>query len=213
VKLLVLALALAQLPGAAIAQTADRAAPGYVRIKLVTSKGPIVVALDQRRAPRTTANFLAYVDDGRLDGTTFFRAARHKGAPRLGFIEGGVGNDMRRTLPPIKLEPTSKTGLRHVDGAISMARTGPDTATGNFSLLVGPEPSMDAKPGNPGYAAFGRVVGGMATVKAILAEPSGGGGGAMKGQMILKPVQIIKAVRLDGKPQPTGLPKPWDLGR
>ncbi|GAA3247944.1 hypothetical protein GCM10020258_00900 [Sphingomonas yabuuchiae] len=68
---------------------------------------------------------------------------------------------------------------------------------------------MDARPGYDGYAAFGRVVAGMDTVKKILAKPSGGGQDAMKGQMIFKPVTLINAKRLDGKPQPTKEPKMW----
>lgn len=201
--------ALMLLPGAAVAQRADRATPGYVRVKLVTSRGAIILAIDTRRAPLTAANFLTYVDDGRLDGTTFFRAARQKGAPKRGFVEGGIGNDIRRSLTPIILEPTSKTHLHHVDGAISMARTTPDSATGNFSILVGASPGMDARPGNPGYAVFGRVADGMTTVKAILAEASAGGSGVMKGQMIVKPVQIVHAIRLDGAAHPSGRAKAW----
>ena len=56
----------------------NRATPGLVRVRLVTSEGNIVIALDARRAPKTTANFLGYVDDGRLDGTSFYRASRSK---------------------------------------------------------------------------------------------------------------------------------------
>jgi len=206
---LIAALLLVMLPATGWAQSATRATPGYVRVRLETSRGPIVIALDERHAPRTTANFMAYVDDGRLDGTVFFRAARSKADPKRGFIEGGIGTDARRSLLSIKLEPTSKTGLHHLDGAISMARSTPDSATGNFSLFVGAAPGFDARPGNPGYAVFGRVVAGMATVKAILATPTGGGSGVMKGQMILQPVKIIRAIPLDGTPNPTGLPQTW----
>ena len=82
------------------------------------------------------------------------------------------------------------TGLRHLDATVSMARgDSPSSAGGNFVLTVGPTPQMDARPGYPGYAAFGRVVGGMDLVKRILALPSGGGMDAMKGQMILRPVR------------------------
>lgn len=191
---------------------APAAPPGAVRVRLVTQAGPILLALDAKRAPGTTANFLRYVDDGRLDGTTFFRAARARGRPG-GFVEGGIGTDPRRVLPPVPLEPTSRTGLRHVDGAVSMARFDrPDSATANFSIIVGPSPSMDARPGKPGYAVFGRVVAGMDVVKRILAQPTGGGSGAMAGQALLRPVRILKAERLDGQPRPTGRPKPWLLG-
>jgi peptidyl-prolyl cis-trans isomerase A (cyclophilin A) len=187
--------------------------PGAVRVRLDTAAGPITLALDARRAPKTTANFLLYVDDGRFDGVTFVRAARRKTGPG-GFVQGGIGTEARRVLPPVPLEPTSRTGLRHLDGAVSMARFDrPDSATGNFSILVGASPGMDARPGNPGYAVFGRVIGGMAVVRHILAQPTGlGGSGAMKGQMLLRPVTIRRAVRLDGVARPTGRPKPWTLG-
>jgi peptidyl-prolyl cis-trans isomerase A (cyclophilin A) len=83
------------------------------------------------------------------------------------------------------------------------------SATGNFTLLSGPSPQMDARPGYAGYAAFGRVVAGMDVVKRILAQPTGGGTGVMRGQMLLRPVRIVRAVRLDGHPRPTGRPKVW----
>ena len=115
-----------------------------MRVDLITDAGTIVLALDRRRAPVTTANFLAYVDQHRFDGTIFYRAARTRGAPQRGFIQGGIRHAYARMLPPIAHEPTSQTGLRHVDGTISMARTAPGSATGDFFIIVGPMPSMDA---------------------------------------------------------------------
>lgn len=207
---ILLALLLLVSAAPASAQSATRATPGYVRVRFDTSAGPIIVALDVKRAPATSRNFLAYVDDGRFDGTVFYRSARRKAEPSLGFVQGGIRTDARRILPPFPHERTDQTGVRHVDGAISMARRPePNSAGGNFVLLVGAMPSMDAKGDFPGYAAFGRVVGGMATVKRILAKPTGGGSDAMKGQMILDPVRIVRARRLDGTPKPTGGPKPW----
>lgn len=208
-RMLIVAAALAAgLVAPAIPQTGPR--PGVVRVRLDTGYGPILLALDARRAPRTTANFLAYVDDGRFDGTTFYRAARGKADPRKGFVQAGIRNDAKRILPPFPLEPTSKTGIRHLDATISMARgDSADSAGGNFVLTVGPTPQMDARPGYDGYAAFGRVAGGMNVVRRILALPSGGGFDAMRGQMILRPVVIRRAVRLDGRPRPTGRPKVW----
>jgi peptidyl-prolyl cis-trans isomerase A (cyclophilin A) len=187
--------------------------PGIVRVRLETSAGPIVVAVDTRRAPRTAANFLAYVDDGRFDGTTFYRSARSKADPRRGFVQGGIRVDARRMLPTFPHEPTSRTGIRHLDATISMARpAGGGSAGGNFFITVGPVPYMDARPGYEGYAAFGRIVGGMPVVARILAQPTGGGSGAMKGQMLFRPVAIVRAVRLDGTPRPTGNVKPWLFG-
>jgi len=213
-KLTVLAMALgATVSAAAPQKPAATTEPPVVRVRLTTSVGAITLAIDVRHAPKTGANFLAYVDDGRLDGTRFYRAARRKGAPNLGFVQGGIDTDARRRLEPVPLEPTSKTGLHHVDGAISMARyDSPNSGTANFSLMVGASPNMDARPGSPGYAVFGRIVGGMDVVKKILAMPTyPGGEGAMKGQMLLKPVAIIRAQRLDGTPRPTGRPQVWKL--
>lgn len=180
---------------------------GLVHVRLVTSDGPIVLALDARHAPRTTANFMAYVDDGRFDGVTFYRSARRKSVPTMGFVQGGIGTDARRILPPFPLETTAMTGIHHTDGAISMARRAdPASAGGNFFITVGPIPSMDAHGSEPGYAAFGHVVSGMDTVRRILADPTGGG---MGGQMLLHEVKLIKAVRLDGVAKPTKLPRVW----
>ena len=207
-RLLVAAIAALGLAAAGAAQNAPR--PGMVRVRLVTSEGAIVLALDARRAPRTTANFLAYVDDGRLDDTRFYRAARSKGDPKRGFVQGGIGNDARRMLGRLPLESTNVTGLRHLDGTVSMAHgPAPNSGNGNFSIMVGPNPGLDAHGRDPGYAAFGRVVAGMDVVKRILAKPSGGGRGPMRGQMILEPVKLIRAQRLDGVAKPTGGVKPW----
>lgn len=206
-------LPLLALAGAVSASAQSRPEPGKVRVRIVTSDGTFVVALDSRHAPRTTERFLQYVDDGRLDGTRFYRAARSRFRQSVGFVQGGIGTDARRILPPPAAhEPTDRTGIRHLDGTISMARRSvTDVAGGNFFVTVGPAPQFDARPGYSGYAAFGRVVEGMATVRRILAEPSGGGSEAMKGQMILKPVRLIRAVRLDGRPRPTGGPKTWQI--
>lgn len=207
---LVLAAALFMAPGAAAAKPAGTGASGLIRVRLVTSEGPILLALDARRAPKTTANFLAYVDDGRLDGTTFYRAARRKSAPNFGYIQGGIRSDVRRSLPPVAHEPTNVTGIRHLDATISMARGGPPgSAMGNFFITAGATPSMDARDGYPAYAAFGHVISGMDTVRRILALPTGGGVGAMRGQMILQPVRVIRAERLDGIAKPTARAKPW----
>lgn len=189
---------------------ANKPTPGYTRVAIETSVGKIIVAVDNKRAPRTAANFLTYVDDGRFDGVTFYRAARRKKNPKLGLIQGGIDTDARRSLPPIPHEPTTKTGLRHLDATISMARPNrTNSAMGNFFITVGPTPTMDARGDYIGYAAFGRVVAGMDTVRRILTMPTCCGSGPMRGQMIVKPVRIIRARRLDGMARPTRGVKPW----
>jgi peptidyl-prolyl cis-trans isomerase A (cyclophilin A) len=200
-------------PSAAV-EAQNRPVPGHVRVRLVTSEGNIVVALDAKRAPKTTANFLAYVDDGRLDGTSFYRASRSKAEAGRGFIQGGIRTDYRRALPPVVLEPTSQTGLRHVDGTISLAHgANPNSGDANFSLLAGAHPGLDASARSKGFAAFGRVIEGMPIVRRILAKPTGGGSGEMKGQMLLRPIEIIRAERIDGVGRAPPSFKPWLIQR
>lgn len=186
------------------------AAPGVVRVRMTTSEGAFVLAIDTRHAPATAKNFLAYVDDGRFDGTTIYRSARSKAAPQFGFIQGGIRTDAMRILPPFPHESTARTGLRHLDGTISMARAASAaSAGGNFFICVGAIPAMDARPGSAGYAAFGQVVSGMPVVKRILAMPTGFGSGAMRGQMLVRSIRILSVRRLDGTARPTGIVKSW----
>lgn len=176
------------------------ATPAEVRVRLETSAGPIVIALAMKAAPVTSANFLAYVDSRRFDGTSFYRAARTRGQPERGLIQGGIDHRYKLMFLPIAHEPTNKTGLSHVSGVISMARERPGTAMGDFFITVGDITGLDARPAEdkPGYAAFGRVVSGMSVVKRILAMPTipNAGRGAMKGQLLVKRVTIISARRV-----------------
>jgi len=183
----------------ALAQDAPAAPPADVRVALDTSAGRILIAVHVARAPVTAANFLHYVDQKRLDGTSFYRSV---GSADYGFVQGGAQNDPRRLLPPIKHEPTSQTGLTHDDGALSMARYAPGSATGDFFIVLGKMPGMDAHPeapgDNQGFAVFAHVVEGMDVVKAILAAPKSptAGEGVMKGQMLEQPVKILTARRI-----------------
>src|SRR5271168_1772037 len=118
------------------------------RVRIDTTLGVIVVSLDEKSAPNTVANFLRYVDAGQYNGGRFHRTV--KVAPdnqpansvKIEVIQGGpaVGQP---ALPPIALERTSVTGLKHIEGAISMARGGPDTATGDFFICIGAQPELD----------------------------------------------------------------------
>jgi peptidyl-prolyl cis-trans isomerase A (cyclophilin A) len=182
-KMLRLTLLTALLPTALMAQTpitppsaAPSVAPaplaqpiGIVRVALTTSMGVITLDLETKRAPITTANFLRYVDQKRFDGVTIYRAM--KLGENQGLIQGGPSGDPKRVLKPIAHEPTTKTGLKHIAGAISMARWAPGTATADFSILASAMPALDADP----------------TTKGV---------GVMKGQMIAAPVKIISARRV-----------------
>ena len=172
--------------------------PATVRVALTTSEGRIVLELEKDRAPITTANFLRYVDQKRLDGITFYRTVKVQ--PDYGFVQFGVQNAAKRVLSPIKHEPTAQTGVHHVDGTISMARFAPGTAQGDFTISVGDQRfSLDAdstKPGdNLGYAAFGHVVEGMDVVHHILDAPTTAGG-HFKGEQIATPIVITTARRV-----------------
>ncbi|MFC3711618.1 peptidylprolyl isomerase [Sphingoaurantiacus capsulatus] len=192
--------AAAPAPGAAVAPI-EAPKPATVRVTLTTPDGPIVLELEKERAPVTTANFLRYVDQKRFDGAVFYRAMKLTPDGSYGLIQGGTRGNPKTTLPAIAHEPTSKTGLSHVDGTISMARGAPGSATGDFFITIGALTSLDAdltKPGdNLGFAAFGRVVEGMETVKKIMVAPTSPteGVGVMKGQMIAAPIKITTARR------------------
>jgi peptidyl-prolyl cis-trans isomerase A (cyclophilin A) len=169
-----------------------------VPVAIDTSLGRIVIALDRGRAPITTANFLHYVDTHRLDGENFYRAM-HMGEG--GLVQFGVRSDVRKLFPKIADEPSSKTGLKNVAGAISMARNSPNTAQADFFILLSDTPGFDAgaNPDDPdGFAVFGHVTEGMDVLKKIFTAPVSAtkGEGVMKGQMLDPPVKIIKAARV-----------------
>jgi peptidyl-prolyl cis-trans isomerase A (cyclophilin A) len=172
------------------------AAPAKPKVAISTPHGVIVVELEAVKAPITAANFLRYVDSGKYDGGSFYRAARTPGVPGAGTIQGGPSPRARR-WPPIAHESTRMTGLRHRPGTISMTRNQPGSATTDFFICASAEPYLDAHPGAPGdnqgFAAFGQVVQGMGVVRRILAMRSDGAAivPAMKGQMLNPPVPII----------------------
>lgn len=207
--LLIASAAAAQTPPAATApEPAPTVAPAPLppqpagpRVVLTTADGAITVELAPDKAPVTAANFLKYVDQKKLDGASFYRAMKLTPAGDVGLIQGGPRGDPKRTLPPIAHEATDKTGLSHTDGAISMARAAPGSATGEFFIIVGNLTSLDANPAasgdNAGFAVFGRVVDGMDVVRKILAAPTSptAGEGVMKGQMLEPVVRILSARR------------------
>ena len=197
-----LALAIGLYGGAASAQQAAPVAPPLPRVALETTAGRIVIEADTAHAPITAGNFLKYVDGKRLDGVVFYRAV--KVADRFGFVQFGSNGDPKRVLPPIRHEPTTQTGLHHTDGAISVARFAPGTATGDFTISVGNQsPALDADPSKPGdnlgYAAFGRVVEGMDAIVAILdapVSPTATVRGSFKGEVPVTAVKVLSARRV-----------------
>ena len=147
-----------------------------VRVHIDTDMGRITAEIDTARAPITAVNFLKYVDMGMYTDGTFYRAVRLDNQPdnevKIEVIQGGIARSRREDrLPPIPMEPTGETGILHLDGVLSMARSGPETAQGEFFISVGSQPELNQggvrNPDGWGFAAFGRVVEGMSVVRAI----------------------------------------------
>ena len=170
-----LLLALAASAGAQ--RTSAKATPGQVALVIETERGNIDVVLDSAKAPVTVANFLRYVDKGAYTNGVFHRAVtlanQSNDSVKIQVIQGGANprRDPTLRLPPIPLERTSDTGLRHHDGTLSMARAGPNTATSDFFICIGDQPSLDfggrRNLDGQGFAAFGQVTSGMDVVRAI----------------------------------------------
>jgi cyclophilin family peptidyl-prolyl cis-trans isomerase len=172
--------------------------PRSVRVLVRTEKGDIEVELDAARAPVTVANFLRYVDGKFYDGGRFHRTVKPDNQPdnpvKIEVIQAGINPDQAKNeFPPIKLERTRDTGLKHQNGTISMARDGPDTTTADFFICIGDQPELDfggkRNPDGQGFAAFGKVIRGMDVVRKIQASPA-------KGQTLVPAVKILEVRRL-----------------
>ncbi|MGV8162085.1 MAG: peptidylprolyl isomerase [Candidatus Nanoarchaeia archaeon] len=154
---------------------------------LETSKGNIEIELDSKNAPISTENFLAYVNKGHYDGTVFHRVIPKFMVQGGGFLPNG---SQKETLAPIKLE--SRNGLNNTRGTIAMARTNvPDSATSQFFINTQDNAFLNYKPGNDGYAVFGKVISGMEVVDEIEKVKTGSKGHNQ--DWPLQDVLIIKA--------------------
>jgi len=164
-----------------------------VFVHIETELGGIEVAIDLKRAPVTAKNFLEYVHSGHFEGGQFHRTVTLDNQPDndilIEVIQASVNRDFREHgSEPIPLERTSVTGLKHLDGTVSMARGGPDTATSSFFICIGDQPSLDfggmRNPDGQGFAAFGRVTNGMDAVRQIQQAPA-------EGQSLTPSVRIL----------------------
>lgn len=200
-RILGLALSLGVLAAPATAQQPELQ-PGEVLVRIETPHGSIDLAIDTKRAPVTSANFLKYVDGGFYDGGRFHRATRSDNytpappnRPMMQVIQAGINPERRKEgFPPIPLERTSVTGLRHVVGTVSMARSPEaDTARSDFFICLDDQPSLDFGgmrfDDGQGAAAFGRVVSGMDVVRKIQQQP-------VEKQALTPPIPITKAARV-----------------
>jgi peptidyl-prolyl cis-trans isomerase A (cyclophilin A) len=197
-------LALSALACGALGARAD-AQVGTVRTRVVSEAGTFVIEVDTRVAPLTVANYLAYVDRKLLDRGEVYRivtlANQAPDTPhKIEVVQWGMNrpDDKPAPLPPVAHETTQQTGLRHLDGTVSMARGHPGSATAEYFVCVGDQPALDFGGGrNPdglGFAAFGRVVEGMDVIRVLHArgEPD---------QYLAQPVRVrsVRRVARDGR--------------
>jgi peptidyl-prolyl cis-trans isomerase A (cyclophilin A) len=177
--------------------TVATAAPS---IRIHTELGVIEAELAADKAPVSVANFLKYVDAGRYTGGVFHRTVKlnpdnqPNNTVKIEVIQGGVNPEFaEQDWPAIALERTRDTGLKHLDGTLSMARAGPDTATADFFVCLGAQPELDfggqRNPDGQGFAAFGRVTKGLDIVRKIQSAPA-------DGQKLTPPVKIVKIEHL-----------------
>jgi peptidyl-prolyl cis-trans isomerase A (cyclophilin A) len=164
-------------------------------IEIQTPKGIIAVELFIDKAPVTAGNFLKIVKDHVLDGGSFYRTVRSSNDAnpiKINVLQGGTqGKDSIPEIKPISHETTKITGIRHLDGVISMARSAPGSAKTEFFICIGDQPELDfggrRNPDGQGFAAFGKVVEGWTLVQEIWSSPAAG-------QIIDPPVRIHKMI-------------------
>lgn len=176
------------------------------QVLLITELGDIVIEIYVRDAPVTARNFLRYVDENRYQDAQFYRVVTSDNQLdnniKIEVIQGGIGfTESELRLPMIMHETTNRTGIRHRDGVISMARAEPGTADSEFFICIGDQPELDyggkRNPDKQGYAAFGRVIAGMEIVRLIQQEPA-------DVQMLTKPVRILFITRVNIREYPSG---------
>ncbi len=179
------------------------AADETVQVVMSTSKGDISIDLYLDKAPITAGHFLRLVDNGDMDGGSFYRVVTFEndnGEPKIEVIQGGLG-DAADGFAMIDHETTEQTGIRHTDGVISMARGGIGTASTEFFICIGEQPGLDyGQPRNAdeqGFAAFGKVASGMEVVRKINALPADAPteSAYTKGQVLTEPVEILSVRR------------------
>ena len=169
---------------------------GHPQVVIETSLGAITAEIYPDEAPVTAGNFLKLVDGKMFDqGATFYRVTRDDNQPNSEFkidvIQGGLRGYTE--TDPIPHETTKETGLSHIDGSLSMARSEPGTASSEFFICIGEQPELDfggrRNPDGVGFAVFGRVTAGMDIVRKIQKQKD-------DGQYLTEPVVILTIRRI-----------------
>ena len=159
-------------------------------VKLETNMGEIILELDEKKAPKTVANFLEYVKKGHYDGTIFHRVID-------GFMiqGGGMTVDMQEKPTEAPIENEADNGLKNAAYTVAMARTmDPHSATSQFFINVKNNEFLNHSAKNPngwGYAVFGKVTKGHGVVNKIKGVKTGRKG--MHDDVPMETVEIIKA--------------------
>lgn len=162
------------------------------RVLLNTPDGDLTVEVDIRAAPQTAAHFLEFAARGYMGNSGIYRIvtpANDERSPAISAIQfGWLARSIHdRPLPPVPHEPTGLTGLRHLDGSISLARAGAGTGGCAFFFCIGDQPALDEGGGRSddglGFAAFGRLVGGRAVLTSLFEK-------AEQNEMLVNPVRI-----------------------
>ena len=145
-----------------------------------TELGSIQLELYPDRAPITVSNFLRYVDQNRYEDLHFYRVVHMENPSdndvKIEVIQGGLVFDKHpRELPTIIHETTDKTGIRHLNGILSMARLDPGTASSEIFICIIEQLELDfggrRNPDGQGFSAFGKVISGMDVVRKIQLLP------------------------------------------
>ncbi len=181
------------------------------KIQIQTTLGTITAEIDTEHAPVTANNFLRYLDEGAFNGGNFWRTVRMDNQPdvahKIEVIQANVAPAFESKLQaPIPLERTRETGLRHLDGTLSMSRFGVDTAQAAFFICINDQPELDfggrRYPDEQGFAAFGRVIEGMDIVRHIQQSPCSVTGSTptpeyaqVTYQRLTPPIVIMRIVR------------------
>ena len=145
-------------------------------VDIETDLGVITVELFEDKAPITVTNFLEYVERGMYEEGMFYRVVTMDNQPnndvKIEVIQGGLGfSDDVEQLDSIPMETTVETGLKHLNGTLSMARSTPGSASSEFFICINDQPELDfnrlRNPDKQGFSAFGKVIKGMDVVLDI----------------------------------------------